>query len=210
MTLIPHRIPAIIPKIFSSLTWRIPSVEENIYLTFDDGPIPGPTEFVIDTLKSFQASATFFCIGENVQQYPEIFEKLKLGGFSIGNHTFNHVKGWSTSVDKYTENVKQCDAALLAASGLRTPTLFRPPYGRITPRQVQALKEYKIIMWDVLTLDYLEPGLNKNLLQGSIQATRPGSIVVFHDSLRAEKNLYYLLPHYLEHFSNLGYKFKAL
>jgi len=212
MTFIPHRIPAIIPKMFSSLLWRMPNNEKNIYLTFDDGPVPGPTEFVINTLKSFEASATFFCIGENVQRNQNLFRQIIAGGYSIGNHTFNHLKGWSTPVEKYLENVKECDRAFsTTVDGFQPTKLFRPPYGRITPRQVRALKNYRIVMWDVLTLDYLESELNKkNLLKGSIQVTRPGSIVVFHDSYRAEKNLYYLLPRYLEHFLGLGYEFKAL
>ncbi len=176
--------------------------------------MPGPTQFVLDTLKAFQATATFFCIGENIQKYPTVFNEIVENGHSIGNHTFNHLKGWSTTVDEYLTNVKLCDSqqetANLKQENYPRPTLFRPPYGRITPKQIKALHEYRIVMWDVLSLDYRQGGKEEVYLRGTIEATRPGSVVVFHDSLKAEKKLRFMLPRYLEHFSNLGYQFKSL
>ncbi len=176
--------------------------------------MPGPTQFVLDTLKAFQAKATFFCIGENIQKHPTIFNEIVENGHTIGNHTFNHLKGWSATVDEYITNVKLCDSQREIGNGKPAgntrPILFRPPYGRITPKQIKALHEYKIVMWDVLSLDYRQSGKDDVYLKGTIQATRPGSIVVFHDSLKADKKLRFMLPRYLEHFSNLGYQFKSL
>jgi peptidoglycan/xylan/chitin deacetylase (PgdA/CDA1 family) len=206
-----HRVPFFLPWLYPNLVWRIPTTKKEIFLTFDDGPIPGPTDFVLETLKKYSSKATFFCIGDNVRKHPEVFWKIVDEGHVIGNHTFNHLKGWSTSVRKYIDNVNQCDGELLSsrleARGLK---LFRPPYGRITRKQINALSEYKIIMWDVLSMDY-----NKNIstaacLQNSIRATRSGSIVVFHDSLKAEQNMTYALPRFIEHFKEQGYEFKSL
>jgi len=211
--MIPFRTPFFLPSLFPDLIWRIPTQEKKIFLTFDDGPIPGPTEFVIETLEKYKAKATFFCIGDNVRKYPTIFAQLSMAGHTMGNHTFNHIKGWNHSTKDYIDNIELCKSQF--QSTLRTVTasqpLFRPPYGRITTAQIKALKDqYKIIMWDVLTQDYHRSMSQERCLAGSIQATRSGSIVVFHDSLRAERNLTYALPRYIEHFSNLGFVFSAL
>jgi peptidoglycan/xylan/chitin deacetylase (PgdA/CDA1 family) len=188
----------------------VPTDKKELFLTFDDGPVPGPTEFVVETLESYNAKATFFCIGDNVRKHPSIFKKVMDGGHAVGNHTFNHLKGWSTSLSKYLENINQCDEQFqhnLAGSS----NLFRPPYGRITSSQIQALKpNYKIVMWDVLTSDYAKSISPERCLKGSIEATRPGSIIVFHDSLKAERNMTYALPRLLDHFSGQGYVFKTL
>lgn len=202
------RTPAFLPWMFSSLTWRIQTQEKKIYLTFDDGPVPGPTEAVLDLLKKYNARATFFCIGDNVRRHPHIFSKIIEDGHTIGNHTFHHLKGWNTPTARYLENIKQCEAQF----GMSAPSrkLFRPPYGRITPAQVKALNDYTIIMWDVLTQDYSAALRPEKCLQASVRATRPGSIVVFHDSLKAEKNLMYVLPRYLDYFSAEGFSFESL
>ena len=193
---------------------------KEIYLTFDDGPIPGPTEFVLDTLKQFNAKATFFCIGENISKHPRIFQQVIIEGHAVGNHTFNHMKGWGTSTEKYVSNVEMCANEMskkLPSLGYQihqqpgTNFLFRPPYGRIRPKQINALKgKYQIVMWDVLTSDYNISQSPEACLKGSIKATRPGSIVVFHDSLKAERNMKYALPRYLEYFVRQGYIFKEL
>jgi len=189
----------------------MPVTGKELFLTFDDGPIPGPTDFALETLKKYSSKATFFCIGDNVQKHPNIVKKIIEDSHVIGNHTFNHVKGWSTSLEKYIENVDQCDLELqssrLEARGLK---LFRPPYGRITRRQIKALSDYKIIMWDVLTIDYNKNVSPEACLKNSIRATLPGSIIVFHDSLKAERNMMYALPRFIEHFLAQGYVFKAL
>jgi len=223
----------------------VPVVEKEIFLTFDDGPVPGPTEFVLDQLEKARAKATFFCIGDNVAKHPAIFQNVVSQGHAIGNHTFNHLKGWNCSVPDYLANVRRCqdefrkqlltpayspDFAKASspgqASGKAGPSpkgegglarrsrgvggLFRPPYGRIKRSQIRALTEFTIVMWDVLSHDYSKTISPERCLRGSVQATRPGSIVVFHDSLKAEKNMCYVLPRFLDHFSRLGYSFKAL
>ncbi len=200
---------------FPSLLWRGPTEGKTLYLTFDDGPIPGPTEFVIEELKKHKAAATFFCIGDNVQKHPAVFEKILAEGHAIGNHTFNHLKGWSTSLEKYLDNVALCESQFTTripmAQGTPRHHLFRPPYGRITNAQIKALKEhYRIVMWDVLTHDYSKNISPEKCLAGTIKAARAGSIVVFHDSLKAERNLTYVLPKFLEHFTSQGFVFKSL
>lgn len=198
------------PWLFPTLTWRIASRQKELYLTFDDGPIPGPTEFVLETLEHYRANATFFSIGDNIRKHPEVFQKILNAGHRVGNHTFHHLRGWGTSTEKYVDNVKQC-ADEMAKHLPTDQSLFRPPYGRIRSKQIQHLKnDYQIIMWDVLTSDYSQSLSPENCLKGSIRASRPGSIVVFHDSLKAERNMTYTLPRYLDHFSNLGYQFKSL
>ena len=177
----------------------------------------GPTEFVLAELKKHRAQATFFCIGDNVRKYPEVFEKVLRGGHGVGNHTFNHLKGWSTSFEKYLQNVAACESQINSHQSViinqDSPPVrfFRPPYGRITFKQIKSIKEkYQIVMWDVLTHDYSKNISRQSCLNGSIRAARPGSIVVFHDSLKAERNLTSVLPRFLEHFSNEGYEFKPL
>ncbi|MFM9986334.1 MAG: polysaccharide deacetylase family protein [Flavobacteriales bacterium] len=198
------------PWLFPKLTWRIATKQKELYLTFDDGPIPGPTEFVLQTLERYQAKATFFCIGDNIRKHPDVFQKIVNAGHGVGNHTFHHLRGWGTSTEKYVDNVNQC-ADEMAKHLSAHQSLFRPPYGRIRGKQIQHLKdEYQIIMWDVLTSDYSQSLTPENCLKGSIRASRPGSVVVFHDSLKAERNMTYALPRYLDHFSKLGYQFKAL
>jgi len=207
------RTPFFLPLVYPGLTWRIPAQEKKIYLTFDDGPVPGPTEFVLDTLKSFQSQATFFCIGDNVRKHPSVFKRIIQEGHAAGNHTFNHVKGWSHPVEYYVKNVLQCEQQL-KDTGYQPPVasrpLFRPPYGRITLRQIKALHPYNIIMWDVLTSDYNQRLNAEKCLRESIRATRTGSVVVFHDSVKAEKNMTYVLPRYMEHFLKEGFTFDVI
>ncbi|MEQ1585521.1 MAG: polysaccharide deacetylase family protein [Cyclobacteriaceae bacterium] len=218
--MIPFQTPFFLPWLFPDLVWRISTKEKKIFLTFDDGPVPGPTEFVLATLKKFEARATFFCIGDNVRKHPTVFAQIAEAGHSIGNHTFNHLKGWNYSTKDYLANIELCtnqisshnsqstnNGRLLSAGSM----LFRPPYGRITRNQIKSLKEsYKIIMWDVLTQDYFQSMSPERCLNGSLKATRPGSIIVFHDSLKAERNLNYTLPRYLDYFSKQGFVFSAL
>lgn len=212
--MIPFRIPFFLPLLFPDLVWRIPTREKIIFLTFDDGPVPGPTEFVLEILKKFGARATFFCIGDNIRKHPAVFTQVVEAGHSIGNHTFNHLKGWNYSTKDYLANIELCADQIISGYKPQSTVdgqLFRPPYGRITRNQIRSLKEsYKIIMWDVLTQDYFQSMSPERCLNGSIKATRPGSIVVFHDSLKAERNLTYTLPRYLDHFSNQGFVFSAL
>lgn len=226
--MIPFRTPFLLPWLYPKLVWRMPAQEKKVYLTFDDGPVPGPTDFVLETLKQYNAIATFFCIGDNVQKHPEVFTKILAAGHAVGNHTFNHLKGWSTPLPTYLENVRQCEE-MLSRIIIRLPIdrqlpittsnqqpaassrLFRPPFGRITRSQIKALKEkYKIIMWDVLTQDYRQIMTPDKCIRGTIEATRAGSVVVFHDSYKAERNLMFSLPRYLEYLSAEGYTFGKL
>lgn len=224
MTVI-FRTPFFLPLLYPGLIWRMPTHEKEIYLTFDDGPVPGPTHFVLEELEKAKAKATFFCIGDNVHKHPGLFEKVVERGHTIGNHTFSHIKGWNYSARDYVENVRLCEKEFLThglshaqgkilpknpAQGGARSRLFRPPYGRIKRSQIRALEGYTIIMWDVLTLDYAGNISNERSLRGSITASRPGSIVVFHDSFKAEKKLMYILPRILDHFVDTGYSFKAI
>jgi peptidoglycan/xylan/chitin deacetylase (PgdA/CDA1 family) len=186
------------------------TIEKEIYLTFDDGPVPGPTDFALDTLKSFSATATFFCIGDNVQKHPDEFQKIVDAGHAIGNHSHNHFNGWKTSAAAYLENVQLCQHQLLIEGSGNTRNLFRPPFGRIRSSQIKLLNDYQIVMWDVLTFDYDRSFAAERSLKGSLAATRPGSIIVFHDSLKAEGNLRYVLPRFIEEMLLRGYTFRQL
>ena len=207
-----YRTPFFFPWLYPQLIWRIPVEEKIIYLTFDDGPVPGPTEFVLDTLNKFNIKATFFCIGDNVRKHPDIFNRILNEGHLAANHTFNHLKGWSTGLSTYVQNVKQCEEELRLHNTGRSikNKLFRPPYGRISRSQMKELNDYSIIMWDVLTQDYNKMISPSNCLTHSIKATRPGSIVVFHDSIKAERNMNFALPQYISHFLDKGFTFGVL
>jgi peptidoglycan-N-acetylglucosamine deacetylase len=209
-----HRTPFFLPLLYPSLVWRIPSHTRTLYLTFDDGPVAGPTDFVVETLRNTRTKGTFFCIGDNVRKHPSIFRSVLCDGHAIGNHTYNHLNGWTTTADRYEQNVSGCDDEIAAHTDGQissVTTLFRPPFGRIQRSQIRRLiPRYKIIMWDVLSIDY-----NKNLscekcLRNTIDAARDGSIIVFHDSYKAEKNLRYVLPRFVEHCLDKGFTFKAL
>jgi peptidoglycan/xylan/chitin deacetylase (PgdA/CDA1 family) len=207
--MIPHRTPFFLPILYPSLTWRLPAGNKELFLTFDDGPVSGPTDFVLEELKKFSVIATFFCIGDNIRKHPDVFRKIVEGGHAIGNHTYNHLNGWRTSPQEYIDNIKKFEQQLSIAN-CKQSTVFRPPYGKVTRSQIKRLAHYKIIMWDVLSQDY-----NKNLspekcLQNTIEATRPGSIIVFHDSFKAERNLRFALPRFVSHFHDKGYTFKAI
>lgn len=205
------RAPFFLPWLYPTLLWRVSTTEKKLYLTFDDGPVPGPTDFVLDVLAKHAIKATFFCIGDNVRKHPDVFKKIIDQGHIVGNHTFNHLKGWSTPLERYVENVEKCEIQFQASNlKPRTPNLFRPPYGRITRAQVSALNTYKIVMWDVLTNDYDRSVSRESCLRNSIRVTRPGSIIVFHDSIKAEPNMAYTLPRYIDHFQEQGYTFNSL
>lgn len=199
--------PLLLKWYYPSLIWNKTPSQRVIYLTFDDGPIPDVTDFVLKTLKSFNAKATFFCIGDNVRKNPEIFDRLKNDGHRIGNHTFNHLKGWKTEDTVYLQNFRQCQE-------LTNTNLFRPPYGRIKKSQIRKLKaqfpDLQIIMWDVLSGDF-DLGLSpEKCYHNVIRHTTNGSIIVFHDSLKAFDRLQYALPRALQYFSDQGYEFGIL
>ncbi|MEI6747573.1 MAG: polysaccharide deacetylase family protein [Bacteroidales bacterium] len=186
------------------LTWDMPSGDRKIYLTFDDGPVPEVTPEVLLILKMFGVKATFFCVGENVSKHPELFNEIKAAGHAVGNHTFNHLQAWKTPAGEYLRNVE-------ASRQLINSSLFRPPHGQLTPWLIQQLRrKYQIIMWTVLTGDFdrtLSPG---QCLENAIRHTQPGSIVVFHDSIKASRNMLYSLPLFLEHFKSMGAEFGTI
>lgn len=192
-------------KLYSAgLTWNIPTETNEIFLTFDDGPHPAITPFVLDWLLQYQAKATFFCIGKNVRENPEVYKRVVDEGHIIGNHTFNHLNGWKTSSDVYLKNV-------LEAKEVISSKLFRPPYGRISRSQVQQLKsEFDIIMWNVLSGDFDTSLSPLQCLRNVISNTTAGSIVVFHDSQKAFKRLEYVLPKALEFFAEKGFLMKGI
>lgn len=211
-----YRTPSILPLLYPSLVWRMPSDKKELYLTFDDGPVPGPTEFVLEELSKHNVTATFFCIGDNIRKHPDVFKKIVASGHVIGNHTFNHLKGWQTKLESYVNNVQECDDEIivhcpLCPDSYRDVSFFRPPYGRITRSQIKQLSnKYKIVMWDVLTQDYNQSLSGEKCLNGSLAAIRNGSIIVFHDSVKAERNLQFVLPRFVEGCLAKGYSFKAL
>ncbi|NII85508.1 MULTISPECIES: polysaccharide deacetylase family protein [unclassified Pedobacter] len=212
--------PLLLKWYYPSLLWNKSRTEKVIYLTFDDGPIPNVTDFVLKTLKVFNAKATFFCIGDNIVKHPEVFEHVKNDGHAIGNHTFNHLKGWKTDNETYLQNTLKCQE-------LTQTNLFRPPYGRIRKSQIKSLKSkvqspksdsrlktidsgLKIIMWDVLSGDFDIKLSPEKCYQNVIKHTENGSIIVFHDSLKAFDRLAYALPKVLAYFTEKGFTFATL
>lgn len=200
-----------VKKIFSNYIWDIPNSENKIYLTFDDGPIPKITEWVLAELDKYNAKATFFCIGNNIQKHPEIFLKVIENGHSIGNHTFNHLKGWKTPINEYIENVSLCQSEIQNLQS-KICNLFRPPYGKIKLSQSKKLQElgFKIIMWDVLSADYDQTISSEKCLDNVLKNVKSGSIIVFHDSIKAFQNLEYTLPKTLEILTKRGFVFERI
>lgn len=194
--------------LFKRLVWKIPAeAEPTVYLTFDDGPHPTATPFVLQQLKQYNAQATFFCIGKNVKQHPELYRQILQDGHTAGNHTYDHLNGWNTPKEKYIHNVQQAEQYIHSR-------LFRPPYGRITRGQMNALintdKPYTIYMWDVLSGDFDTTLSPEQCLENVLHHIAPGSIVVFHDSQKAWDRMSYALPGVLEHCSRNNWKMKAL
>jgi len=194
-------VKAIAPR---GLYWSVPADKKKIYLTFDDGPTPELTQSILKILREFEAKATFFCVGNNASDHPEIFKDIKLRGHSVGNHTHHHLKGWKTPIKEYLDDIEMCGSFV-------DSSLFRPPYGKITPLQIKRLRDrYRIIMWNVLSRDFDQRIGFRECLNRCKKATRPGAIVVFHDNVKASGNMLYTLPRYLEYFVNQGYDFDPL
>ncbi|HMG14361.1 MAG TPA: polysaccharide deacetylase family protein [Saprospiraceae bacterium] len=198
------KTPKLIQQIFPNYIWKMPEEEKAIYLTFDDGPIPDVTPWVLQQLNKYNAQATFFCVGDNVNKYPEIYNAVIADGHMVGNHTYNHLNGWLTDTAQYYKNIKRC--ATLVKSDL-----FRPPYGKISRKQAQFLKrDFQIIMWDILSGDFDNNITKEQCLENVIENTQNGSLIVFHDSLKAWDKLQYVLPRILKYYSDKGYVFKRL
>lgn len=196
----------LVKKFFPKYVWDIPNAERKVYLTFDDGPTPEITEWTLNQLKEYHTKATFFCIGDNIRKFPGVFEKLVSEGHSTGNHTFNHLNGWKTPTDNYIENVQLHETEHNKLSNQKCH-LFRPPYGKITPSQSKKLRKlgYKIIMWDVLSEDFDHSITKEKCLENITKNVQPGSIIVFHDSIKAFPHLKYVLPRALKFLKEKGF-----
>ncbi|MGY0393525.1 polysaccharide deacetylase family protein [Bizionia sp. KMM 8389] len=220
MGIIPVKIPTILKKILPDFVWEFSTSEKVLYLTFDDGPTSEVTQWTLNTLKQFQAQATFFCIGNNIEKHPDIFHSILEEGHKIGNHSYSHLKGWRNTVDNYITDVNKAQAVINAeynkpqnsahkATGAK---LFRPPYGQIKPSQGKALKKlgYTVVTWTILSFDWEHTINPEQCYQNVIKHSKPGSIIVFHDSVKASKNMMHALPKVLAYFSEKGYTFKTL
>ena len=195
---------SLLKRIYPRAIWNFGRDRKNIFLTFDDGPVPGLTDWVLDELAKHHARATFFCVGDNIRKHPELFQRILAEGHRAANHTMYHPKGFRRSVAAYIKDVEECRQ-------LVKNNLFRPPYGQLSPGQYRALtrRGYRIILWDVISYDY-ENIPPEQCARNVLKNAKGGSIVLFHDNVKAEANLRYALPLFLEHFSSLGYKFRAL
>ncbi len=198
------KTPLFIQSMFPRFLWKVTGDDKVLFLTFDDGPIPDVTPWVLDTLEEYSAKATFFCVGNNVRKNPEVYNRITSSGHSVGNHTYSHLNGWKTDLNTYIKNVKHCDELI-------DTKLFRPPYGRLKPAQAKELnRDYKIIMWDVLSGDF-DPTLTVDqCFENIILHAVPGSIIVMHDSLKAEGKIKAVLPMVLDYYSALDYRFESL
>jgi len=186
------------------LHWEIPEARNSVYLTFDDGPVPGVTEQVLDVLDRYNAKATFFCVGDNVRKHPDIYSKIVEAGHITGNHTFHHLNGWKTGIEEYIRDVRLCSEYVHSK-------LFRPPYGRITRQQAKILsKDYQIIMWSVLGGDFEPKATPEKCYENITRSAKPGSIIVLHDQQKSAYTMLKLIPKILEHFTKLGFRFEKL
>lgn len=196
--------PNFIRKLFPALIWSFPDEEKTVFLTFDDGPNPDVTPWVLEKLAEYEAKATFFCLGKNVEQYPDVYQMIIDAGHAVGNHSYSHIKGWGVGVSDYIQDFD------LAANFINS-NLIRPPYGRITPTQAKVLNErYKLIMWDILSRDYSRTITRRGCVRNVVKHLRSGAIIVFHDSLKAQRNLRYALPRVLEALGQQNYKCNAI
>jgi peptidoglycan/xylan/chitin deacetylase (PgdA/CDA1 family) len=206
------KTPHIIKRMFPKLIWNIPTKDKTIYLTFDDGPTPEITNWVLNQLSHYNAKATFFCIGKNIANHPDILKNIIQNGHTIGNHTNHHLNNWKVSSKTYVKDVEQTHEILKQQIGANTNQLFRPPYGKIKLKTTKKLqkKGFKIIMWDVLSADFDQSITTKKCLDNILKNTTNGSIIVCHDSVKAFENLKYVLPKTLAYFSEKGFVFKKL
>ncbi|MBU2926992.1 polysaccharide deacetylase family protein [Winogradskyella psychrotolerans] len=229
MQIIPVKTPGIVKLVFPNFIWNINTKNKELYLTFDDGPTPEITDWVLSTLDVYNAKATFFCIGNNIEKHPELFQTIILKGHTIGNHTYNHLKGWKHKTKDYlddvikTEELINSQIQLLNSKTQNTQLdnlefehwnfkIFRPPYGKFKSKQRKQLQDlgYKIVLWDVLSYDWDKAVSEDACLQNVTSTAKEGSIIVFHDSLKASRNLKHALPKVLDYFSTRGFVFKSL
>ena len=196
--------PPILENIFPQITWKVKTEKKILYLSFDDGPDPAMTPFVLDTLRRYEAKATFFCVGKMALSERTLLDQMRTEGHTIGNHSFSHLNGWRTNVQDYLEDVEKCNMVFKSS-------LFRPPYGKIKPSQLSALsKKYRVVMWDVLSGDF-DPLLSvKKCREKIIRYAEKGSIIVFHDTISSSGRLIHTLPDILDYYARKGFIFKAI
>ena len=220
MQIIPAKTPDFVKVVFPNFIWNINTKNKELYLTFDDGPTPEITDWVLSTLKVYNAKATFFCIGNNIEKHPEMFQTIINEGHTIGNHTYNHLKGWKHKAKDYINDVSLTQSLIdstivnleVANQKSSISPLFRPPYGKFKSKQSKQLQElgYKIVLWDVLSYDWDSSVTEETCLKNVTSAAEEGSIIVFHDSVKASRNLKYVLPKVLEYYSERGFEFKSI
>jgi len=205
-----YQIPFFLPFLYSNRLWSGPGSERKISLTFDDGPVPGITDWVLEELEKRGLKATFFMVGDNVRKHPALAQSVLAAGHQLGNHTYHHLSGWKTSTQTYLNDVVSCDAILADTVG-ETPRFFRPPYGWISPGQAKGLvPAKKIVMWSLLSYDF-DPDLSSEILiRECTSRTAPGTIVVFHDQQKTKVQLIRVLPHYLDFLVGEGYTTQLL
>lgn len=199
------KTPYILSKLTGkSIIWHLPKGKKRIFITFDDGPIPEITTEILRILNVYKVKSTFFCVGENVMKHPDIYNDIIENGHSIGIHTFNHINGWKTPKEIYLDNIKKSETFIKT-------NLFRPPYGKITISQINRIKtKYFTILWSVLSGDFDRSISGEQCLLNVVNNTDDGSIVVFHDSIKAKERVLYALPGFIEHFQNLGFTFESI
>lgn len=196
------KTPTWIQKAFPQLIWKYPTTEKKLFLTFDDGPIPIVTEWVLEELAKYEVKATFFCVGHNVEKHPRVYQKILQAGHQVGNHTYHHLNAWKTPVVDYVKNIALCQKKVASP-------LFRPPYGKLTPAHFKPLREkFRFIMWDVLSSDFNANLPPADCWDNVVKKTEKGSIIVFHDSLKSFATLQYVLPKLLVYYLDQGYTFE--
>jgi len=198
------KTPVLVSKLMSkSLIWNIPTKEKTLFLTFDDGPIPHLSMEILTILADYNAKATFFCVGENIERNPQLMDRMQDDGHIIGNHTYQHLNGWKSKITDYYDNIKK-------AADFIPSKLYRPPYGQITYEQIKHIKnDYKIIMWSILSGDF-DVNLSSEQCLFNVLQSKPGDIVVFHDNYKAQEKVLNVLPQFLNYFSERGYSFNHL
>ncbi|EPR65008.1 polysaccharide deacetylase family protein [Cyclobacterium qasimii] len=201
-----YKVPGIIQNLFGSYTWHKDRKQKTVYLTFDDGPVPSVSDYVLRLLEDYNMKATFFMVGDNVSKNPDLANEIAQKGHGIGNHTYHHLKAGKTPLSLYLEDVEQCRKTILEKTGIETKT-FRPPYGSINKRYARhLLQEYEIVLWDVISWDF-KKGLNSGVALEKVKKyTKNGSIVLFHDQQKSKKNLQEILPKYLDYLSSQGFQ----
>lgn len=201
------KAPWLLQQYYHECVWKIKTEEKKIYLTFDDGPSPEATPFVLEHLDKAGAKATFFCIGEQVDKHPGIYDQIITAGHRVGNHTYTHLNGWKTPNDQYFHDVEKASARIRS-------NIFRPPFGRITKFQIKAIGGDKLklhtIMWHVISADFDRSISPDQCYLNVVRNAEKGSIVVFHDSDKAFPNMRESLPRTLEYYKDLGYAFESI